>query len=592
MHNGKIPGAVFVAVQGDDVLCEKAYGVADLKTAQPVSTNQTLFRVASISKILTAASALELVHAGALNLHSNVNSYLQSFHIAPAFHRPITLANLLTHSSGFDDCQFGYASRSAADKLSLRDYLERFQPARVRPPGLFSVYDNYGFALAGYLVQKVSGMNFADYVGKEILHPLDMTHSTFSPDDVLRKQLAAGYWLDEQTPRACRESYINITPAAGFCTTANDMANFLVALLANKNSDGEKVFPASVLRGLETEQFTANPELPGRCYGFNRVIVAGRPALRQTGQWAGYNAVLLLFPKEHCGIFLAYNLCDYLQTEQKISRQFTEKFIPPNPTTASTAPPDSPAEDSFAPLLGSYLSLRAPHNTPELELPHEVDVNQSPDGNLEIGGHLYREIQPLVFEEIETNPSVGAPFGQRVAFRIGSDGNITHLLTQSTAYRHVNWMNSAPGQTMLLIAATIIFVSAIVLWPIMIFLRFAFANITTAPTRRPNARLSIAARAIAIAACLLALAFELSFAVAELRLRPFADFYGIPPSVKQLLWMLPVLAGFAVALAIFSFAIWRQRLWHPAHRLHYLLLTVALGVFLYTFYSRHLFFAS
>ncbi|HEX5399804.1 MAG TPA: serine hydrolase domain-containing protein, partial [Verrucomicrobiae bacterium] len=312
MREGKIPGAVFVVVQGDRVICEKAYGVSDLESRQLVSTDRTLFRVASISKILTAASALELVQSNHLDLHRDVNRYLGRLHVASAFGQPVTLFNLLTHSSGFDTCVFGYAARSAASRLSLRNYLREFQPERVRPPGRFSVYDNYGYALAGHLVQRVSRTPFADYVRERILAPLDMRHSSFAPDAVQRRHLAAGYWLDGETPRACGRSYVNVTPAAGLCTTASDMANLMVALLANQRPDGSNMFPAGVLRGLKTQQFGSSPDVPGRCFGFDCVSIAGRQALRQTGQWPGFNSVLLLFPKQHCGLFLAYNLCDYL----------------------------------------------------------------------------------------------------------------------------------------------------------------------------------------------------------------------------------------------------------------------------------------
>ena len=595
MREGKIPGAVFVVVRDGQVVCEKAYGVADLNTRQPVSTGRTLFRVASISKILTTAAALQLVQAHRLGLHQNINAYLTRFQIAPAFGEPITLANLLTHASGFDTSHLGYAARSAAGRLSLRDYVTEYQPARVRPPGLFSVYDNYGFALAGYLVQKAAGIPFAKYVQDRILGPLDMTDSSFSPDAAQRKRLATGYWLDNEQPRACGRSYINITPAAGLCTTATDMSDFLIALLTDRRPDGSSLFPTSVIRGLETQQFDSSPEVPGRCYGFDRITIAGRRALRQTGQWPGFNSVLMLFPKQHCGLFLAYNLCDYLRMEQRITRRFAEKFIPPEvPDAAPLARPESPAEDSLAPLLGSYLSARAPHETPTLEFPPEIEVSQLPDGNLEIHGKAYREIGPLVFEHIETNRLAGAVAGQRVAFRLGRDGRVADLITQSAAYRRVNWWESNRGWVVLMRVATIAFISALVLWPVMALMRLAFAGAPkkTGPrSPRRRASFSLLARGVAFAACGLALWFELSMAVAELRLKPFAEFYGIPASVKQLLWVLPVLMGFTAVLMGFAVIVWCRRIWHPVHRLHYLLLAVALGLFLYTFYSRHLLFA-
>jgi len=592
LRAGKIPGAVFVVVRDDQVICKKGYGVADLQSQKPVSADRTLFRAASISKILTAAAALQLVQAHRLDLHQNINAYLTRFQIAPAFDEPITLANLLTHASGFDTCHLGYAARSAADRLSLGNYLMEYQPARVRPPGRFSVYDNYGFTLAGYLVQKAAGMPFASYVQKRIFAPLDMDDSSFSPDPTRRQRLATGYWLDGGTPRACGQSYVNITPAAGLCTTADDMSDLLIGLLTNRRADGSNLFSASVIRGLETQQFAFSPDVPGRCYGFNRVAIAGRSALRQTGQWPGFNSVLLLFPQARCGIFLAYNLCDNARTEQRLTRRFAEQFIPPDLTAAAPfEDAGASGQDSLAPLLGTYLTVRTPHTTPALAFPSEITVSRSPAGDLEINGDAYREIKPLVFESIGTNRTAAALAGRRVAFRLGRDGDVADLITQSAAYGRVGWWESARARIFLMRLLTITFISALVVWPVMALMRFVFAGTPGKPAAQwhwRRAKFSLLARITALTACGLALWFEGSLALAELRLRPFADFYDIPAAVKQLLWVLPVLLIFAAVLGLFSFIAWRRRIWHPAHRLHYLVLAVALWVFLYTFYSRHM----
>ena len=582
MIDGKIPGAVFVVVRDDQVICEKAFGVTGLKMRAPVSLDQTLFRVASISKILTAACILQLACAHRLDLQINVNSYLRRFRIAPAFGEPITIAELMTHSGGFDNCQFGYAAHTAADKLSLGDYLARYQPARVRPPGLFSVYDNYGYALAGYLVQKVSGMPFAKYAREQILHPLGMSHSSFLPKGALRRELATGYWLDGASPRPVPADYVNITPAAGLCTSGSDMADFLVALLADQRPDGSKMFPASVLRGLETRQFAAGPQMPGRCYGFNRISLAGRTALQQTGQWPGFNSVLLLFPKAKCGVFLAYNLCDYLQLERNVIEQFTQHFIPPDFENTSAKP--LPARQSVVPLLGSYLSARTPHDTPALGFPREIEVIRSRAGNLEIEGERYRAIGPRTFEKIATNRLAG----RRVMFLV-DDGAI-HLITQNGAYRRVDWAESKKGRLFLLWASTCILLSAVVLWPIMAFSRFLFRKPEQeeAPFPRNLVNFSPAARVMAFTACALALWFEISFVLARQQLRPFAMFYGFPAPLKHLLWVLPVLILFLALLLSFCVLAWRRRIWHLAHRLHYTSLVAALGLFVYLVCSLHL----
>lgn len=588
MRNGKIPGAVLVVVRGDQVICEKAFGVTDLKSRARVSPDLTLFRVASISKILTAASVLQLANAHRLDLQCNVNDYLSRFQVRRAFGEPVTIADLLTHTAGFDDCQFGYAAHTAADQLSLADYLAKYEPARVRPPGLFSVYDNYGFTLAGYVVQKISGMPFADFVQDQILDPLHMDHSSFRPDAAQRRQLATGYWRDGDTPIAFRPDYVNITPAAGFCTTASDMADLLVALLADQRPHGGQMFAPTVIRGLETRQFAAGPKVLGRCYGFNRVCVGGRTALRQTGQWPGFNSVLLLFPKAHCGLFMAYNLCDNQRMTQTICRLFAEQFIPADADTDARQPVVT-ARNSISSFTGYYLSERAPHDIPSLGFSREIEVTQSSAGELKIDGALYRAIGPRSFERIAIPGPDGAPGGRRVMFLAG-DGTV-HLITQGGAYRRVDWLASTQGRLFLLRMATLVFVSVLVLWPLTAFMRLVFSQ---AP-RNPGTRLgriftfSLTAHATAFSACLLALWFEVCFLLVQWRLKPFAIYYGFPAPVQRLLWALPALALFTVALAAFCTFAWRRRLWHPARRFHYTLLVAALVIFLYAFCSLHLF---
>lgn len=584
MRAGQIPGADLVVVCGDKVICEKAFGVSNLKTEAPVSPNQTLFRVASISKILTAAAVLELACANRLDLRRNVNAYLTRFQIAPAFGEPVTMADLLTHSSGFDDCQFAYAAHTEAARLSLEAYLARYQPLRVRPPGLFSVYDNYGYALAGYLVQKISGVSFADFVQARILDPLDMMHSSFRPDAALRENLATGYWLDGEVPRPFQPDYVNITPAAGLCTTASDMADFLIALLADQRPNGAKMFPANVLRRLETRQFAAGPQVTGRCDGFDRILLAGRTALRQTGQWPGFDSTLLLFPKAHCGVFLTYNLYDNLRLAQNLTRLFAERFIPPDADSGAKAP----GPNSLTPLLGSYLSARIAHDAPELGFPREIDVTESKAGNLVIDGEPYRAIGQQVFEEIELDRFAGAAAGQRVMF-LPAGGDL-HLITQNGAYRRVDWADSTHGRLFLLRAASWVFLSALVLWPFMAFWRSIPRNAsrTTDHFSHHSAKFSLGAQVSALAASGLALWFETSYAIARREIPPFATLYGFPAPLEHLLWVLPALMLLIVALVAFCVVAWWRRTWHPALRWHYTLVVAALGVFLYAFCSLHL----
>jgi CubicO group peptidase (beta-lactamase class C family) len=590
MRAGEIPGAVFAVVQDNRVIFQSGYGLANVQRDEPVSVSNTLFRAASISKVLTAASVLHLAQERRLDLDCNVNDYLDGWHIASAFDEPITLADLLTHSGGFDVCRFDYAAQSRAQKLSLRNYLIQFQPLRVRPPGMFSVYDNYGYTLAGYLVQKISGTPFSRYVQQWLLHPLDMNHSSFFPTATLRKWLATGYRLEGKNLQPYPPDHVNITPAAGLCTTAADMSRFLVALLTDQSPNGSRIFSSGMMKDLETQQFTANPEVPGRCYGFDEITLAGRQVLEQTGQWPGFNSLLLLFPGQHCGLFLAYNLCDQLHLGREISRQFAQQFFPAKPIAAAAKPSLDSKPANLESLCGYYLSDRFPEETPSLHTPGEMDVTPSSDGELEINDQPYRAIAPLVFEKIVPR---NIP-GRRVAFRLGQNGEVADLITERGTFHRADWSETKSGRTWLLRLASLIFVSVVVLWPAKWFVRQVLpataGQPSFAPLEKRRNKLSIIAQTIAFIACLLALWFEASLALTELRLDPFAEFYGMPGSIKHLFAIMPVLMALAAAALVFSWLAWQKRLWHPWQRLHYTLVPVALLLFFYIFYCRHLLF--
>ncbi|MFV9504201.1 MAG: serine hydrolase domain-containing protein [Oscillochloridaceae bacterium umkhey_bin13] len=119
---------------------------------------------------------MQLVEQSKLDLHADVNDYLD-FELRRTFAQPITLHHLLTHTAGFEDEAHSLFVASESELLSLREHLIRYQPARVYLPGNVMAYSNYGTALAGYIVERVSGQSFESYLTDHILRPLGMAHS-------------------------------------------------------------------------------------------------------------------------------------------------------------------------------------------------------------------------------------------------------------------------------------------------------------------------------------------------------------------------------------------------------------------------------
>ena len=173
-----IAGAVVSVVKDGKVLFAKGYGYSDVKKKTPVSTTDTLFRPGSISKLFTWTAVMQLVEQGKLDLDRDVNDYLD-FKIPPTYPKPITLRNIMTHTAGFEETAQELFVGSSKDLKPLGTYLREHLPERIFPPGTTPAYSNYATTMAGYIVQRVSGQDYFDYIDEHILKPLEMTHTTF-----------------------------------------------------------------------------------------------------------------------------------------------------------------------------------------------------------------------------------------------------------------------------------------------------------------------------------------------------------------------------------------------------------------------------
>jgi CubicO group peptidase (beta-lactamase class C family) len=178
LERSDIAGASVLVMKDGDILLKKGYGYADEKTKKSVDPNTTIFRLASISKLFTWVSVMQLEEQGKLDIDTDINRYLD-FEIRPAFGKPITLRNLMTHTGGFEEETRDIIITDPKWAVSLRDFLIQNQPRRLFPPGAIPAYSNYGVGLASYIVQRVSGEPFEQYVEGHIFGPLGMTHSTF-----------------------------------------------------------------------------------------------------------------------------------------------------------------------------------------------------------------------------------------------------------------------------------------------------------------------------------------------------------------------------------------------------------------------------
>src|SRR5258708_30358660 len=229
-----IAGAVIVVVRDGKILFSKGYGFADVKSRTPVSPSATLFRPGSISKTFTWTAVMQLIEQGKINLDRDVNDYLD-FQVPHTSGRPVTVRNLMTHTSGFEEVIKDLAVDRVEDLPPLQAFVISHEPNQIFVPGTIPAYSNYGADLAGYIVQRVSGLPFEQYIQDNIFRPLGMTHATFVQPfpDSLKATMSNGYELASDDAKPFELVPPEPAPDGGLSITGADMAPFMIAHLQN-----------------------------------------------------------------------------------------------------------------------------------------------------------------------------------------------------------------------------------------------------------------------------------------------------------------------------------------------------------------------
>jgi len=252
----RVPGVGLALVGRDGVLWAGGVGLADRAAKRPV-TADTMFRVGSITKSFVALALVKLSEEGRLSLDARVSSIAPELAIENRWDKesPITVAELLEHTAGFDDMHFNelYAPL-AVEKMPLGQILAknpRSRVARWRPGSRFS-YANPGYTVAAYLIEKVSGRSWVDYIHDELLVPLGMTSAALRWSPEVDRRLARGYVGDEAVPYRAIWHH----PAGNLMASPRELAA-LVQLWLNRGRVGGRALVSAA--GMErTERSETN----------------------------------------------------------------------------------------------------------------------------------------------------------------------------------------------------------------------------------------------------------------------------------------------------------------------------------------------
>lgn len=474
LQRSDIAGATVLVMKDGQTLLKKGYGYAGFSKKKPVDPDTTIFRLASISKLFTWTSVMQLAEQGKLDIDADVNNYLD-FQIAPAFGKPITLRNLMTHTGGFEEENRDIIITDPKLASPLREFLVANQPRRMYPPGQVSAYSNYGVGLAGYIVQRVSGQPFEQYVLEHIFQPLGMTHSSFQQP--LKEDLSPfpsdGYRYSTEKPAIGFEIF-NPAPAGGISSTAADMGRFAQALLNGGELDGHRILKTETLNAMWTRQFAASDALPAMCMGFYQTWRNGLRFIGHDGDLIAFHSMFLLEPKEKLALFISYNSAGSANRARgELLTAFADRYYP---LTSVPQFQKLPLEDLQA-IAGVYQPTRRSDSTKmklgELLAVAEATVDKdgvlTVDTSKNLRGHV-RKWKPIgkdLWQEED---------GQNKLFAIrDASGKVVRIANvfAGSQFERVPWYENARGIKTCL-AASLLILFAVAAAPLARFVRKIF----------------------------------------------------------------------------------------------------------------------
>ena len=340
-----ISGAVVAVVKDGKLLFAKGYGYSDYEKRVPVSPENTLFRPGSISKLFTWTSVMQLVEQGKLDLDRDVNSYID-FKVPATFGKPTTLRDIMTHRPGLEETIKDLFVGSEKDMRPIAQYLPAHLPKQIYPPGTIPAYSNYATTLAAYVVQRVSGEQFDDYVEAHVLKPLGMVNATFRQPlpDALKPLMSNGYRLASGDAKTFE--FVQVAPAGSLSASAESMTHFMIAHLQNGRYGSVQILKPETAVQMHQRQQGWPASMDAMALGFYEESRNGQRIIGHGGDTQWFHSDLHLLLDANVGFFVSYNSAgkDEVSPRGVLFDKFMDRYFPvprANEPALSTAAQDA-----------------------------------------------------------------------------------------------------------------------------------------------------------------------------------------------------------------------------------------------------------
>jgi hypothetical protein len=497
---------------------------------------------------------MQQVENGRIDLDADVNRYLD-FRIPPRDGKPVTMRNIMQHVAGFEEQAKDIMSSDGRRAPSYDELLKRWTPARIYPVGSTPAYSNYGASLAGYVVQRVSGEPFDAYVERHIFGPLGMTRSTFRqplPAN-LAPLMSKGYRIASKPPTDFE--MVGPAPAGSLSSTAEDMAHFMIAHLADGAYGGRRILQPATARMMHDSPLTLLQPLNRMELGFFETNINGREVIGHLGDTQNFHTSLHLFLDDAIGFYVSFNSAGKHGAagtlRNALFQDFADRYLP---TTEREGRVDSATAATHARMMaGSWINSRRAESNfiSASSFVSEMKLGVGTDGLIVplLGPNgaprHWVEIAPFVWRDVDSHERLAAKVVDGRVARFSFDG-----LAPFMVFERAPWYKDSAWLLPLFVAALAALAITAIRWPVAALVRRHYGATLTLDGQALRAyRWSrIAAITILVAALLWGLALGMLLSnvnrmssrfdplIACLQLLGAIAFLGGPPVMLWNLW--------------------------------------------------------
>ena len=424
------PGAAVVLVKNDEIIFSKGYGYANSKQGTRVDSRNTVFEYGSISKLFVYTTIMRLVEEERIDLHADIRTYLPpNFLKKLRFDDPITMLNIMNHTTGFEDYLFDVILTTSVKRPTMEETLHDAQPLQVYKPGTISAYSNYAVALSAYIAEQIIGQDFHEYLMETVFLSLGMndtsSHPLLEDRPELLKRKAEGYKLDAtENFEAAGWSYIPLYPVGSVNGTAEDLARFAMALMPEDGENSPLFEKRETLDEMLTQTHSMGPGLTGFAHGFIEWDGEYR-GLGHGGNTAYFSSQMNFVPEERFGVIILANAANEMDITSGLTEALIGKRNQHFPISSGNLPDAKEVEGIYLgarKMYSGFLDLYGYLSLLDVRALGEDKIEMSMAGQ----SSILVQTAPYVFQRMESQGSLFQYHFGTVYFDV-EDGNVERI---------------------------------------------------------------------------------------------------------------------------------------------------------------------